>query len=430
MEGHLQSTSGGTDGTDRTDGEVRRRDGHGWTARFSSAVRRFLQPARADEPASARGSLARPLARGITITVLAGYALVTLLNVGNSVDSPGPLAAGAAIVVSLYTLQLLLSSPQARKWPHRRQLLTLAAQAVLTFAPLCLWGSMWASMSGPFAGSVLLVLPARAAWPLYGLVQVVILLVASVEGLPHAEVGYFTVASMLTGLVVYGLTRLTDLVYEAHENRAVMARMAVTQERLRFARDLHDLLGYSLSAITLKSELVHRLIVENPERARTEISHVLSVARQALFDVRLVASGYRELSLRAEAESVVDVMSAAEVETEVDISCGRLHPVVETVLATALREGVTNILRHSKVQFCRIDSAVCGDKVRLSLVNDGVEAQESADVPKRDGSGLGNLQARLSAIGGRLTAEVMPGGRYRMEVVAPLKPPPREHRAM
>lgn len=362
--------------------------------------------------------------------MLAGYALVTLLNVGNSVEEPGPLVASSAIVVTLYALQLMLSSPQARNWSQCSQLTTLAAQAVLTFTPLWLWGTLWASMTGPFAGSVLLVLPGRVAWPLYGLVQVFLLTVALVEGLPPAEVGYFTIASMLTGLVVYGLTRLTDLVYEAHENRAVMARMAVTQERLRFARDLHDLLGYSLSAITLKSELIHRLIVENPERARTEVSQVLSVSRQALADVRLVASGYRELSLQAEAESVVDVMAAAEVEADVDISCGRLHPVVETVLATALREGVTNILRHSKVQFCEIRSAVFGDRVSLSLVNDGVGPQEERGVPQHDGSGLGNLRTRLSAIGGRLTAEVMPGGHFRMEAVAPLKPPPREHRAM
>ena len=198
--------------------------------------------------------------------------------------------------------------------------------------------------------------------------------------------------------------------------------LAVLEDRDRIARDLHDLLGYSLSTITLKSELIHRLIPANPDRAREEVAGVLGVSRQALADVRLVASGYREMSLETEAEAVTEVMTAADVRVETDIDCGRLHPLVDTVLATALREGITNILRHSKVQSCEITAAVEGERVRLTLVNDGVTRQDRPRVADGcSGSGLGNLRTRLAEIGGTLTT-VTKDGRFRLVAEAPVRP--------
>jgi two-component system sensor histidine kinase DesK len=136
-----------------------------------------------------------------------------------------------------------------------------------------------------------------------------------------------------------------------------------------------------------------------------------------------VASGYREMSLETEAAAVAEVMAAADVQVEADITCGRLHPLVDTVLATALREGVTNILRHSKVQSCAITAAVKGETVRLTLVNDGVVSQEAPRTGGGgSGSGLGNLRTRLTEIGGRLTTETTRDGRFRLVAEAPVKP--------
>jgi two-component system sensor histidine kinase DesK len=353
--------------------------------------------------------------------VFSGYGVVTILNVENVVSGAGTLAVCTAAVVVLYAVQVLLTSPGARRWSTRRKALTLGVQAALTIGPLVWLGVAWGSMAGPLGGSILLILPGRIAWPCYAVMPLMMLGWSVAEGVPAMDVGYFTISTALTGLVIYGLTRLTDMVREVHETRAEMARMAVTQERLRFARDLHDLLGYSLSAITLKSELIHRLVPINPERARDEVASVLGVARQALADVRLVASGYRDMSLEAEAESVAEVMAAADVDVRLDIRCGRLHPLVDTVLATALREGVTNILRHSKVQSCTIEVQTVGETVRLDLVNDGVTAGNRAGSPDR-GSGLGNLHTRLAAVGGELTAGVVPGDRFRLTAVAPVSP--------
>lgn len=363
------------------------------------------------------------LAQGISITVISGFGVITLLNVQSVVSSGLLLAVCLGGVLVLYAVQFLVVSPGARRWSVRRRALAVSAQALLTYVPMAWFGVAWGSMAGPLGGSILLLLPARLAWPCYGAVILSVLGWTASDHVTALEVGYLTISTALTGLVVYGLTRLTDLVHEVHATRAEMARMAVTQERLRFARDLHDLLGYSLSTITLKSELIHRLIPANPDRAREEVAGVLGVSRQALADVRLVASGYREMSLKTEADAVAEVMAAADVKVELDVDCGRLHPLVDTVLATALREGVTNILRHSKVQSCEISASVEGETVRLTLVNDGVVPQREA-VPAggASGSGLGNLRTRLTDIGGRLTASTARGGRFRLVAEAPVKP--------
>ncbi|WP_449486184.1 sensor histidine kinase [Streptomyces avidinii] len=366
--------------------------------------------------------LAPRLAQGIVVTVLTGYGIITLLNAAFTLRGRTRelLVCGVAVLV-LYAVQLFLTSNRARRWSTGRKCAALAVQTVLTFLPVIWLDLAWGSVAGPLCASVLLLAPPRIAWPAFGGITLVVLLWAVSKGGTVLDDAYMAISTALTGLVVYGLTRLTDLVKEVHEARAKMARMAVNQERLRFARDLHDLLGYSLSAISLKCELITRLVVNNPERARDEVASVLGVSRQALADVRMVASGYRDMSLASEAESVVGVMAAADVRAEVDIDCGRLHPLVDTVLATALREGVTNILRHSKVQSCIIRATVDGETVELVLENDGVDAIGLSDSGDR-GSGLGNLDARLTAIGGVLSAGLQSRGRFRLTARAPLRP--------
>ena len=129
---------------------------------------------------------------------------------------------------------------------------------------------------------------------------------------------YTAISTVTTGLVVYGLSRLTALVVEVQTSRAEIARMAVLRERLRFARDLHDLLGYSLSAITLKIELTHRLLEKSPQEASDQLLEILEISRLALSDARTVASGYRELSLEEECRSAVSVLAAADISVQLD----------------------------------------------------------------------------------------------------------------
>ncbi|QOV35703.1 histidine kinase [Streptomyces ferrugineus] len=362
------------------------------------------------------------LARAITVVALCCYASVTVLNVLRAEDpQPVRLMVCLALVLLVFGVQFVVSAPRARTWSLGRKLSVLGFQVMLTYLPMAWFGLSWGSMEGPLAATVLLSLPARFAWPLYGVVVSSIPVYSAIIGVPLAEVGYFLIAGLLAGLVIYGLSRLTDLVHEVHAAREELARMAVNQERLRFARDLHDLLGYSLSAVTLKGELIHRLIAARPEQARAETTELLEVARQALADVRLVSSGYRDMCLRDEAASAASILAAADIEAVVDIDCGPLHPVADTVLATALREGVTNILRHSKVQNCTIRAARKGETVLLTLVNDGAHTSgKGSGGPS--GSGLGNLRERLRAIGGNLTAGIRDDGRFHLEALAPATP--------
>ncbi|MER5632032.1 sensor histidine kinase [Streptomyces nitrosporeus] len=362
------------------------------------------------------------LARSVIVVALVCYAVMSVLNVVRTRPQTAVLVACVGLALTVFTVQFLVSSPRARHWSARRKTGVLVLQALLTYLPLFWFSTNWGAMQGPFAATLLLMLPVRTGWYAYGLLIASIPLYNWLAGAGPDLILYFTISGMLSGLVIYGLTRLADLVQEVHDTREELARMAVTQERLRFARDLHDLLGYSLSAITLKGELIQRLILSRPEKARAETADLLAVARQALSDVRLVSSGYRDMSLTDEAESAGTVLAAADVRAQVDVSCGRLHPVVDTVLATALREGVTNILRHSRVQTCVIKARSDGETVRLGLVNDGPEKQPDLFSARTGGSGLDNLRTRFAAIGGGLTAGLREDGRFHLEVWAPMRP--------
>ena len=358
----------------------------------------------------------------ITVTTLCGYTAVLLLNVLWEKPGPGKLALCLVCVAALFWMQLVHTSPRTRRRPLRWKVLSLTAQAVLTFLPFVWFGITWGSMGGILGASILLLLPRPVSWILFGLVAASIGVYAFALHLPVISQIYAPLTTLLTGLVLYGLTRLTDLVHEVHTTRAELARMAVAQERLRFSRDVHDLLGYSLSAITLKCELIHRLIPTHPARALDEVTSVLSVSRQALADARLVARSYREMSLADEAKSAAAVMAAADIRITMDIACGRLHPAVDTALATTLREGITNVLRHSKAQSFDIRAVRDDARVCLVLVNDGVVDKTRCLSPA--GSGLENLRIRLDAVGGRLLAGVDDDGRFRLTAEVPVRPFP------
>lgn len=380
-------------------------------------------------PGAAERSLPAPrLARAITVFALCWYGVVCVLNIRYATEDLWRTAGAAALVVVLFGIQLTHTLPTARAWPPRRRYLTLGVQAVLTYLPFLLYGLNWGSMAGPLAASVLLMLPHRAGWTLFGVIVATTLAISMVTTDNEFMIAYFTGSTVLAAIVIWGMTRLAELVSEVHASRRQVARMAVTQERLRFSRDLHDLLGYSLSSITLKSELTYRLIATRPNRAREEVGEVLKISRRALADARLVAHGYREMSLVEEGDSAAEILAAADIEADLRLDCGQLHPMVDTVMATVLREGVTNILRHSKAQHCTVTAKVDGGTVELTLVNDGVDRRPSA-VPRSGrhaderSTGLQNLRERLTAVKGELTAEVREDGRYRLTATAPLVPP-------
>jgi signal transduction histidine kinase len=190
------------------------------------------------------------------------------------------------------------------------------------------------------------------------------------------------------------------------------------QERLRIARDLHDLLSYSLSAISLKTELTHRLLPGSVDRARRELTELQTITGRALIDADDATRGDSDVSLDRDGESVRSTLSASGIDGSVEIACGALPHETEAVLAIALREAATNILRHSKARNYLIEVTRDGAVVRLHVANDGALAEEEIDRDS-DGSGLENLQTRVRGVGGTLTAGWDGDGWFHLWAVVP-----------
>jgi two-component system sensor histidine kinase DesK len=193
--------------------------------------------------------------------------------------------------------------------------------------------------------------------------------------------------------------RMWELHQETYAARDALARLAVTEERLRFSRDLHDLLGHTLSLIAVKSELGMRLIREDPGRAEAEMADVRRAARDALREVRAAVEGYRAVELDAELAGVRAVLEAAGVRCEIAEPPRDLPAAVRAVLGWVIREGTTNVIKHSEARRCAITLAHYGGSVVLEMRNDGVR-----DTEPGTGSGLTGLAERVAVLGGELTS--------------------------
>jgi two-component system sensor histidine kinase DesK len=370
------------------------------------------------EHKSAPGVVGGPkLARAIVLAVLCSYVAVQVIDqLTAPFHSRGEaLAVGIPSLVVLFLLTVSITSAEAERWPLWRRVAMLVAVLLVTYLPMIVLGNVWGGMAGFAAGSSLLLLSGWVAWTVFGAVIGSMFLIPLLTHVGPYYTAYFTLATLVLGLVVFGMARLSLLIRYVHATRNELAQLAVMNERMRFSRDLHDLLGFSLSAITLKAELVRRLVGSQPARARDELAEVLDIARQALADTRLVASGYRNISLSKEASSVTALLAAAGIDARVEINCGALDETVDTVLATVLREAVTNMLRHSAAQNCWIDAGQDGETIRLRVVNDGVPRSSGSDDHQ---GGLQNLTARLEAVGGQLTVK-MCDGRFDLLAEAP-----------
>jgi two-component system sensor histidine kinase DesK len=191
-------------------------------------------------------------------------------------------------------------------------------------------------------------------------------------------------------------------------------RLAQTAERERIARDLHDLLGHTLSLITLKAELAAKLLERDPERAGREIREVERISREALREVRTAISGYRSEGLQAELGRARLALESSGIRLEYFAEPVELDPAQETAMALALREAVTNVIRHARAQTCRISVEQGDGEVRLTVRDDGL----GGAVP--DGIGLASMRERVEGLGGRL--ERKGEGGTVLSIVLPKKP--------
>jgi two-component system sensor histidine kinase DesK len=205
----------------------------------------------------------------------------------------------------------------------------------------------------------------------------------------------------LIGVATLGFARLVVANAQLRAARAEIAHLAVAEERLRFARDLHDLLGHSLSIIALKSELAGRLLPAAPECAATEIHDVERVAREALREVRDAVTGYRQPTLTAELAGARAALEAAGVTCRCEASTGPLPCHVEAALAWVVREGATNVIRHSEARHCTIRAWREADIASVEVIDDG-KGSRGTEATTKPGSGLIGLRERVAAIGGCL----------------------------
>lgn len=344
----------------------------------------------------------------ILLASYGGFFVVQVSFIIRKVPPSHPLqvAFTLASATAVFALQLHNCSPSAQRWPTWKRGAIVVGQGLATYLPLVAFHLAWAGMTGFLAGSLLLLITGWKAWAPFAVMATMIFIVAIVTWQEPGDIARMAIFCLASGIVVFGLGQLTLLVWHEQARHGEIAQLAAIRERTRFARDLHDLLGYSLSAIALKAELSRRIMDTKPDLAREELAEVVVFARQAVADVRLVATNYRAMSLAAEVASTASLLAAAGIMADIEIDCGGLDDKVDTVLATVLREGVTNLLRHSTARTCQVTASQAGESVTLLIANDG--APESG-TDYRDGVGLENLEARLAAIGGTLNVEFQDG---------------------
>jgi two-component system sensor histidine kinase DesK len=225
-----------------------------------------------------------------------------------------------------------------------------------------------------------------------------------------------TVLVFLIGLGMVSIRQMVSTIVELHTAREEMARLAVGEERLRFARDLHDLLGHSLSAIVLKSEVARGLLEHDPAQAGAAVEDIERVAREALRDVREAVAGYRKTNLAGELAGAREMLESAGISVRWNEDAGELPEEADTVLAWAVREGATNVLRHSRAREWLIKLERRNGSALLEMVDDGPGHTTVAEL----GNGLRGLGERVAAVGGEMKAQPVEGHGFRLAVRVPV----------
>ncbi|MFI8965061.1 sensor histidine kinase [Streptomyces sp. NPDC053493] len=223
--------------------------------------------------------------------------------------------------------------------------------------------------------------------------------------------------TFISVMVTSAILALSETVRELRETREELARTAVEKERLRFSRDLHDLLGHTLSVIVVKSEAARRLAPRDLDAALAQVGDIETVGRQALTEIREAVTGYREASLTGELDRARDALTSAGIEPVVRQSGPPLGARTEALLSWVVRESATNAVRHSGATRCEIELGGGPERVRLTVTDNG--RGTGSGTP---GSGLLGLRERVAAAGGTLVSGPRPGGGFRVTVELPVEP--------
>lgn len=244
---------------------------------------------------------------------------------------------------------------------------------------------------------------------------VFIVLAGRYLGMAWADIAFGAFLSLALGFTMLGLRYLVRVIIELRAAREEIARLAVSEERLRLARDLHDLLGHGLSVIALKAEVARRTLNSDTGTASAALEDVERVARESLREVRDMASGLRQRSLREELDSAREILTAAGIIVEVNGDTGTVPGDVDSLLAWTVREGVTNVIRHSHARRCLISIAASAGAIALEITDDGTGTRHSTE----SSMGLRGLRERMASAGGRMDAGPRDGGGFQLRVTVP-----------
>ena len=308
--------------------------------------------------------------------------------------------------------------------PSRRQTVLLGALLVPTAFPLgdLIWELNYLTLLWPFfLGPVFTQYRRRDAW-----------IIAVAAAIPYISLFFYPppvpdlagIAGSVLSLVVltwvsYSLIRLSQLVVVLREAGRDLAREAVIRERTRMARDLHDLVSSSLSALALQGEACRRLLATDPASAYARFAVLTELAERARAELEALVAGPAVLRTDDEVAAARDVLESVGVRPEISVPGKALPPEVDAALAAVLREAVTNVVRHSQAATCTIAITSAAGLVRLRVVNDGAAPVPSAaerSVAGERGPGGSGLIGMAERTGGRLSAGPLPRGCF--EVVA------------
>ncbi len=283
----------------------------------------------------------------------------------------------------------------------------VAVEVVLAVIVCAAIGQPGTATSVYVAVVTMICLPTLLAWP------VVLLLAGTTYAATIVVDGWTKDTGILFGtlvasLAIWGISQAINRNIEVLAVREENARLALDDERNRFARDLHDILGHSLTVITVKAELAQKLFDVDPERARAEVGDLERLSRDALADVRRAVAGYRELTLPGELARARMALEAAEIEAHLPNSADDVPSSLRELFAWTIREGVTNVVRHSGARSCTVRLGPAS----VEVADDG-RGPAAGQAP---GHGLVGLRERAAAAGATVVTTALEPG-FSLKVV-------------
>jgi two-component system, NarL family, sensor histidine kinase DesK len=324
-----------------------------------------------------------------------------------------PLAGvGLAAFVALYLTLVLIGFGDRGRGPSRRTLVGLAVLAVLGVALVAGYARHsdgWLSVLlyvGAGGASVLCRRQA-IAW-IIGTVAALFGL-GLLAGRNPGELGGDVFTTSMACVLVVVIKQMMGYIHELRSARTELATAAVAEERLRFSRDLHELLGHTLSVMVVKAEVVRRLVATDPDRASAAAADIEELGRTALAEVREAVTGYRQRPFASELDGARDALTGAGIEVTVTEVGTPLPASADVLFGWAVREGATNVIRHSRARRCSITVRFDERGARLEVSDDGVGPGSSGSA---GGHGLRGLRERLAAAGGTLSVSSPSGGGF------------------